>query len=60
MKNNIESLKNEKDLLLKELKVTKASSRKEEIIDRILAIEHELSKLSWVKKPTLIPSPMLS
>lgn len=52
---NIESLIKEKELLLKELKIIKASTRKEEIINRILEIEQELVNLSWAAKTVLAP-----
>ena len=43
----IDLLEEEKELLYKELKITSASTRKDEIIDRILEIEQELVKISW-------------
>ena len=49
----IDLLEEEKELLYKELKITSASTRKDEIIDRILEIEQELLRLSW---ETVIPS----
>lgn len=49
----IDLLEEEKELLYKELKIVSASTRKDEIIDRILEIEQELLKISW---ETTIPS----
>jgi len=43
----LDLLKIEKELLLKELKETKASTRKEEIIDRVLEIEKERLRILW-------------
>ena len=45
--NTLDLLKIEKELLLKELKETKASTRKEEIIDRVLEIEKERLRILW-------------
>ena len=43
----VQLLEEEKELLYRELKITSASTRKDEIIDKILEIEQELLKLSW-------------
>ena len=43
----VQLLEEEKELLYKELKITSASTRKDEIIDKILEIEQKLLKLSW-------------
>ena len=45
--NNIDLLEQEKRLLYIELKTIKASTRKEEIIDRILEIEKTILKKLW-------------
>jgi len=45
--NTLDLLKIEKELLLKELKEIKSSTRKEEIIDRILEIEKERLRILW-------------
>ena len=45
--NNIDFLENEKKLLYKELKITKPSTRKEEVIDRILEIEKEILAITF-------------
>lgn len=45
--NTLDLLKIEKELLLKELKETKASTRKEELIDRVLEIEKERLRILW-------------
>jgi len=45
--NILDLLKIEKELLLKELKETKSSTRKEEIIDRVLEIEKERLRILW-------------
>lgn len=44
---DIDLLKQQKRLLYRELKVVKASTRKDEIIDKILEIEKEILRLSW-------------
>lgn len=51
--NNIDLLEQEKRLLYIELKTVKASTRKEEIIDRILEIEKQVLKVLW---ETTIPN----
>lgn len=45
--NSIDLLELEKKILYKELRETKAFTRKDEIIDRILEIEKELVRLDW-------------
>ena len=45
--NNIDFLENEKKLLYKELKVIIPSTRKDEIIDRILEIEKEILAITF-------------
>lgn len=45
--NNIDILENEKKLLYTELKITKPSTRKDEIIDRILEIEKEILAITF-------------
>ena len=54
--NTLDLLKIEKELLLKELKETKASTRKEEIIDRVLEIEKERLRILWenTDSPTVL------
>lgn len=52
--NTLDLLKIEKELLLKELKEIKSSTRKEEIIDRILEIEKERLRILWEDKDTSI------
>ena len=52
--NTLDLLKIEKELLVKELKNTKASTRKEEIIDRILEIEKERLRILWEASTTPI------
>lgn len=53
--NTLDLLKIEKELLLKELKETKASTRKEELIDRVLEIEKERLRILW-EEPDSDPS----
>ena len=53
--NTLDLLKIEKELLLKELKETKASTRKEELIDRVLEIEKERLRILW-EEPNSDPS----
>jgi len=49
----LELLELEKTLLVKELKMGKPSTRKDEIIDRILEIEKERLRILWER--TLAP-----
>lgn len=53
--NTLDLLKIEKELLLKELKEIKSSTRKEEIIDRVLEIEKERLRILW-EEPDSDPS----
>ena len=49
--NERELLEQEKKILYTELKVVRASTRKDEIIDRILEIEKEILRLTWEAIP---------